>query len=157
EVEIVGIDKGKTDGKGMWASRTFDAGTYDVKTRKSGYGPGGSERTTAEGETAQSVAFQSNQSLTVRMRDMNQARGFIWVLEERSRRVLSGITSEIVGIDMGSTDDGGKWVSKAFAPGKKWVKTRAPGWGPAGSTGVEAETAQQLDFGKGDKTLVVYM
>ncbi|HMJ55489.1 MAG TPA: hypothetical protein VK540_25620 [Polyangiaceae bacterium] len=158
EVEIVGIDKGKTDAKGVWASRTFDAATYHLKTRKAGYGPGGSEHATSEGETAQAVGFQANQSLTVRMRNVNLARGFLWVLEEKSRRPLADIGAEIVGIDAGRTDADGKWVSKSFAPNKKWVKTRAPGWGPAAKgAATEGETAQQVDFGKGDKTLVVYM
>ena len=158
EVEIVGIDKGKTDAAGKWASRTFDAGAYNLKARKAGYGPGGSDRASSEGETAQSVNLSSNQALTVRMRNVNLARGFIWVLEERSRRPLSGMGTEIVGIDAGRTNDRGQWISKSFAPNKKWVKTRAPGWGPAtGGVVVEGETAQQVDFGKGDKSLVVYM
>jgi hypothetical protein len=160
QVEIVGIDMGKTPKSGQWASRNFDPGTYNLKVRMTDYGPLVAPKMPSRaGEHAESLTFAGGpENISVTMVNLKNARAFVWVLEYGSNKPLSAAQVEIVGQYMDSADSDGKVVSCAMKPAKYHLKTRLDGYGPAFESPVSAgETDRVVQLRKGDQAFVVYM
>ncbi|MEO6599390.1 MAG: hypothetical protein ABIQ16_05920 [Polyangiaceae bacterium] len=147
-VEIWSIHEGKTDAKGVWTSKVFPSGTYDLKVFLAGFGP-----VPATGVARQEFTFIQATTfpritgalpLVLITVQLAQAlpRAVVTVIDPNNgNAVVNGADVEINGTTLGKTDATGVFTTPPIALGTSQMKVRKPFYGPPSPTGAAVTEA----------------
>ncbi len=150
-VEVWSVDAGDTDASGVWKSRGFAAGTYDVKVFLACHGPKPPEgQARKEWTWILSVTFPDSAVPTeVNVLLVTGLPVLVATVTDPARggAPVSGAEVEIAGRQTGRTESDGTYTSPPFEAGTYDVKVRKPGYGaPGDKSPTVGEVVRSMTF-----------
>ncbi|MEK7406565.1 MAG: carboxypeptidase-like regulatory domain-containing protein [Acidobacteriota bacterium] len=157
EVEIVGIHKKNTGKDGKADFGEMAAGTYDIKVRKTGYGPlpaGGAPWVAGEHQEYRKLEAGDEAPVIVKM---TGNAGYLAVVVKspasQGGKAIEKTEVELVGVNKKNTGKDGKADFGEVPAGRYDIKVRKTSYGPAPGAGAqfvagEFQVYKQVDVGK---------